>query len=220
MCKWHREKTSASTLIFKGFRAIRCGHCTTKPHTKTRGENMAKYNTTKVVKLQGKEYILFEGLLEIAHAEYELSGIETNMIQLPNEDNGNEAICHAIVSTKDGKKFTGYGDASQKNVNKMILPHVIRMAETRAIGRALRFLTGFGTVFEELGEVDSSTPISSKQLGLIKTKVKGLAMSRGKKDEEVYQALKISNLESLTNEQALDALATLSRWEEQAKSAS
>jgi len=115
---------------------------------------LAKYNTDKVVKLQGKEYILFEGLLEIAHAEWELAGIETTMVQAPSKENGHEAIIHAVVRTKDGKTFSGYGDASPNNVNKMIVPHIIRMAETRAIGRALRFLTGFGTVFEELGDLD------------------------------------------------------------------
>lgn len=119
---------------------------------------MAKYNTDKVVDLKGKRYILFEGILEIAHAEHELTGIETELIQIPNEANKNAAICKATVTTKDGKAFTGYGDASPENVGKMITPHIIRMSETRAIGRALRFLTGFGTVFEELGEVETEQP--------------------------------------------------------------
>lgn len=122
-----------------------------------------KYQTDKVVKLQGKEYILFEGLLEIAHAEWDLAGIETNMVQFPSEANEREAIVHAVVRTKDGMTFSGYGDASVKNVGKMIVPHIIRMAETRAIGRALRFLTGFGTVFEELGEVDFSKESKPEQ---------------------------------------------------------
>ena len=101
------------------------------------------YQTDHVVKLQGKEYILFQGLLEIAHAEYDLETVDTEVIQVPAEENQNTAIVRAVVTTKEGKKFTGIGDASPKSVNKMIVPHLTRMAETRAIGRALRFLTGF-----------------------------------------------------------------------------
>ncbi|NER40302.1 hypothetical protein G3M54_01315 [Bacillus megaterium NBRC 15308 = ATCC 14581] len=45
----------------------------------------------------------------------------------------------------------------------MIQSHIIRMSETRAIGRALRFLTGFGTVFEELGEIEKKKQKERKE---------------------------------------------------------
>jgi hypothetical protein len=117
-----------------------------------------KHATDKVVKLQGKEYVLFEGLLEVGHNEYNLVGIETEMLQIPNKENEYTAITQAVVKAKgeDGEIqiYSGLGDASPKSVGKMIQSHIIRMSETRAIGRALRFLTGFGTVFEELGEIE------------------------------------------------------------------
>lgn len=118
---------------------------------------MSKFKTDKVVKLQGKEYVLFEGLLEVTHENYKLMGFETELIQYPSKANDMTAIVKAIVTVKDGedlKTFSGIGDASPASVNRMIAPHIVRMAETRALGRAMRFLTGFGTVFEELGEVD------------------------------------------------------------------
>lgn len=119
-----------------------------------------KFKTDKVVKLQGKEYVLFEGLLEVTHENYKLKSLETEMLQLPTNDNGNTAICKATVTVLgekgEEKVFTGIGDASPKSVNKMIAPHIIRMSETRSLGRAMRFLTGFGTVFEELGEIEFS----------------------------------------------------------------
>jgi hypothetical protein len=120
---------------------------------------LSKFKTDKVVKLQGKEYVLFEGLLEVTHENYKLISMESELIQFPSQANEMTAIVKATVTVKDGeeyKKFEGTGDASPKSVNKMIAPHIIRMAETRALGRAMRFLTGFGTVFEELGEVDFS----------------------------------------------------------------
>lgn len=126
-----------------------------------------KFKTDKVVKLQGKEYVLFEGLLEVTHENYKLKSLETEMLQIPSNDNGNTAICKAsviVVGEKGEEKvFTGIGDASPKSVNKMIAPHIIRMSETRALGRAMRFLTGFGTVFEELGEVDFDKKPKSKE---------------------------------------------------------
>lgn len=124
---------------------------------------MTKYNTDKVVKLQGKEYILFEGLLEIAHKDYKLMSIEPEVLQLPNKENGQQAVVKAVVRTEDGKTFVGHGDADPTNVNKMIAKHLIRMAETRAVGRALRMLTGFGTVFEELGDMNEQKDEKAKE---------------------------------------------------------
>ncbi|NGY84970.1 hypothetical protein F6Y03_31095 [Bacillus megaterium] len=126
-----------------------------------------KHATDKVVKLQGKEYVLFEGLLEVGHNEYNLVGIETEMLQIPNKENEYTAITQAVVKAKgeDGEIqiYSGLGDASPKSVGKMIQSHIIRMSETRAIGRALRFLTGFGTVFEELGEIEKKKQKERKE---------------------------------------------------------
>lgn len=126
---------------------------------------MSKFKTDKVVKLQGKEYVLFEGLLEVTHENYHLMGFSTDLIQYPTTENNMTAIVKAIVTVKDGedvKQFSGIGDASPSSVNRMIAPHIIRMAETRALGRAMRFLTGFGTVFEELGDLDEQKQSSKK----------------------------------------------------------
>jgi hypothetical protein len=67
------------------------------------------------------------------------------------------------VKTSKGE-FNGIGDAGPGNVNRMIAPHVIRMAETRAIGRALRFATNAPTLAEELGE-DAKQPRSNGDNG-------------------------------------------------------
>jgi hypothetical protein len=123
---------------------------------------MAKFSTDKVVKLQGKEFVLFEGLLEVAHEHCHLSGIETTIIQLPTHDVP-VCIVTAKVTTEKNQVFTGIGDASPANVGKMIVPHLIRMAETRAIARALRFLTGFGTAFEELGDLSEQPQETHKK---------------------------------------------------------
>ena len=94
--------------------------------------------------------VSFKGLLSKAHEE-ELKSTETTLLQAPTEENGNTAIVRAVVTTRRGS-FTGIGDASPANVNRRIAPHVIRMAETRALARALRVAVNIGEVsVEELG---------------------------------------------------------------------
>jgi hypothetical protein len=77
---------------------------------------------------QGKQYVLFSGLLDEAHNRG-LRGIDTELIQVPDESNGNVAVVKATVEMEDGRTFGGIGDASPDNVGRNIVPHLIRMAE-------------------------------------------------------------------------------------------
>ena len=111
-----------------------------------------------MIERQGKRFVLYAGLLEEAHARG-LRSIETELLQVPGAGNGEVAIARAVVRTEDGK-FTGIGDASPQNVGRMIAPHIIRMAETRAKARALRDAINVGVAsIEELG--DDPEPSSS-----------------------------------------------------------
>jgi len=110
------------------------------------------------VMLSGKEYSTFEDVLKESHKRGLLS-ISTEMVQNPfergQEKPDGRCIMKATVEIKEGDEactYQAYGDATPSNVNKMILPHILRMAETRAIGRALRFAIGAKTLIEELGE--------------------------------------------------------------------
>lgn len=119
---------------------------------------MANIDKKFIVNLQGKEFVTYEGLLDVAH-QMKLKSIETDLIQIPNSENGNTCIAKAVAKTEDGKIFHGYGDADPSNVNKLIARHLIRMAETRAKARALRDLTNVGmTAVEEIGgdEIEGS----------------------------------------------------------------
>jgi len=104
-----------------------------------------------MIERQGKRFVLYAGLLDEAHARG-LRSIETELLQVPNVENGEVAIARAMVRTEEGK-FSGIGDASPGNVGRAIAPHIIRMAETRAKARALRDAINVGVAaLEELGD--------------------------------------------------------------------
>ena len=108
---------------------------------------------------QGKQYVLFAGLLDEAHNRG-LKGIDTELIQVPTEENGRVAVVKARVEMEDGSTFSGIGDASPENVGRNIVPHIIRMAETRAKARALRDAVNVGAVaLEELSDTDDAPPV-------------------------------------------------------------
>lgn len=102
-----------------------------------------------IINLQGKNFVTYEGLLDLAHQQ-ELESIAVDLVQLPSQDNAYTAVCKATVKTKD-KVFTDFGDASPNSVRSNLTPHIIRMASTRAKARALRDFTNIGmTAIEEL----------------------------------------------------------------------
>jgi hypothetical protein len=107
---------------------------------------------------QGKQYVLFAGLLDEAHSRG-LRSIDTELIQVPTAENGNVAVVKATVEMADDRTFSGLGDASPDNVSRNIVPHIIRMAETRAKARALRDAVNVGaTALEELSDGDEAPP--------------------------------------------------------------
>ena len=111
-----------------------------------------------IQRIGDKDFVTFTGLLDLAHRQG-LKDVETELIQAPNEGNSYMAIIRARVTTERGT-FSGIGDATPKNVNARIAPHIVRMAETRAVARALRLACNIGMCsVEELGgDAEDSTP--------------------------------------------------------------
>ncbi|SDZ27139.1 hypothetical protein SAMN05660462_02472 [Proteiniborus ethanoligenes] len=127
-------------------------------------------DTRFIVRLNGKEFVKYEGLLNAAH-EMGLKSIRVEIIQLPNDSNNMTAICRANVENDASGVYVDYGDASPQSVNSKIVPHIIRMASTRAKARALRDFTNIGmTAIEELNpnDVEVSEPPTIPQLNLLK----------------------------------------------------
>ncbi len=107
------------------------------------------------VNLKGKQHALYKGVLREA-MENGLTRLVVTVLQFPAPENGNMAVCSAtaVFEGTDGKErmFVEVGDCDDRNCGSMIAMHKIRMAATRAKGRALRDALGLGeALFEEIG---------------------------------------------------------------------
>jgi hypothetical protein len=90
--------------------------------------------------------------MDLAHQQGILK-IEVDPLQYPTKENSQFAICRAVVVSKTGEIFSDVGDANPENCNSRVSKHVLRMASTRAIARALRSMTNIGmTCLEELAD--------------------------------------------------------------------
>jgi len=109
-----------------------------------------------IMKIEGKEFCKYPGLLDLGHQKG-ISSIEVDILQFPTKENDNFAVCKATVSSENGKTFIDIGDCSPQNCNARVAKHLLRMASTRAIARALRSYTNIGmTCLEELSDISDA----------------------------------------------------------------
>jgi hypothetical protein len=111
--------------------------------------------------LENRWYVTHSGLLRIAQRR-KCHGIETAIQDHLSDPQNNKWVIKAIVfKSQSSKGFVGYGDADPSNVSPMVQGAELRIAETRAVNRALRKAYGIGLCsVEELGAL-SSPPRSS-----------------------------------------------------------
>lgn len=95
-----------------------------------------------VVTQGGDDHVTHEGLIDMAHRDG-LALTYTEPVSVPSAEEtgaGEPVVFRAIVATRRGV-FTAYGDA---NPNDTMVDATIRMAETRALSRALRQAVNIG----------------------------------------------------------------------------
>jgi hypothetical protein len=102
--------------------------------------------------LDGRWYVTHAGLLHIARRR-RCAGIRTSVEHHLSDPNSHRWICKAVAYKRSGTKgFTGYGDADPSNVSFLVHGAELRVAETRAVNRALRKAYGIALCsVEELG---------------------------------------------------------------------
>ena len=107
--------------------------------------------------IDGRWYVTSAGLLRLAH-RVGCSGIRSVLQQRLSDAATNRWVFKATVyRTRKSRGFVGYGDADPTNVSPLVRGAEMRIAETRAVNRALRKAYGIGLCsVEELGSF--STP--------------------------------------------------------------
>jgi hypothetical protein len=131
-----------------------------------------------ITKIEGKEFVKYPGLLDLAH-QHGLSSIEVDIVQMPTNDNGNFAVCRATVMSKIGETYTDIGDANPANCSSKVAKHLLRMASTRSIARALRSYTNVGmTALEELADFNDAIPEAGQAAKPIRAKIKPKAAKK------------------------------------------
>jgi hypothetical protein len=116
--------------------------------------------------LSGKWYVSHSGLLRIAHRR-RCVGIDTQIEQQTTEPSVGRWVFRATVHKSKSTSFVGYGDADPSNVSPLVHGAEMRVAETRAVNRALRKAYGIGICsVEEIGSFAERVPSSrgSKKL--------------------------------------------------------
>jgi hypothetical protein len=102
--------------------------------------------------LEGRWYVSHAGLLRISERR-RCSGIRTTLEKSASDPAADRWVFKATVyKSPRSKGFTGYGDADPSNVSPLVRGAEMRVAETRAVNRALRKAYGIGLCsVEELG---------------------------------------------------------------------
>ena len=129
--------------------------------------------------LGGVWYVTHAGLLSLS-SRRKCSGIRTSAVDHLSDAAANRWVFKATVYKALGSQgFVGYGDANPSNVSPLVRGAEMRVAETRAVNRALRKAYGIGLCsVEELGYL-SSTPEPTRAKGTVSGHMNGNGSTNG-----------------------------------------
>ena len=104
-------------------------------------------------------YVTHTGLIGLARRK-RCSGIHVEAVDSLCDSGSNRFVLKATVFPSKGSSgFVGYGDADPSNVSSLVRGAEMRVAETRAVNRALRKAYGIGICsVEEIGTSSSPSP--------------------------------------------------------------
>jgi hypothetical protein len=106
--------------------------------------------------LNGSWYVTHSGLLRVAQRR-RCSSIKTELAEALCNPVEGRWIFKATVFKSESQSFVGYGDADPSNVSSLVRGAEMRVAETRAVNRALRKAYGIGICsVEEIGNIPNT----------------------------------------------------------------
>ena len=99
-------------------------------------------------------YVTHTGLIGLARRK-RCNGIRVESVDALCDSRANRFVLKATVFPSKGSSgFVGYGDADPSNVSSLVRGAEMRVAETRAVNRALRKAYGIGICsVEEIGTI-------------------------------------------------------------------
>jgi hypothetical protein len=102
--------------------------------------------------IDGSWYVTHTGLLRLARRKH-CRGIHVEAVEsLSDSASGRYVLKATVYPSKNSLGFVGYGDADPTNVSALVRGAEMRIAETRAVNRALRKAYGIGVCsVEEIG---------------------------------------------------------------------
>ena len=99
-----------------------------------------------MIKIQGKDHMLYKGLLDKAHKKEEKFSMVITESWV--SEDMKMAWCKVRL-TAGTQTFDGFGSSTPENTGTMTKTHPVEMAHTRAKGRALRDYVNIGEAMEE-----------------------------------------------------------------------
>ena len=115
--------------------------------------------------MDGNLYVTHSGLLDLSRRKG-CAGIHVRPVPEFSEPITQRWAFEATVyKSRACRGFVGYGDADPSNVSSLVHGAEMRVAETRAVNRALRKAYGIGICsIEELRSVAKTEPVETKKL--------------------------------------------------------
>jgi hypothetical protein len=109
--------------------------------------------------LQGAWYVTHTGLIRLSRRSL-CAGIDVEVVtQFCNAQAARWTFKATVFKSRTCKGFVAYGDADPSNVSPLVRGAEMRVAETRAVNRALRKAYGIGICsVEEIGSFAEPTP--------------------------------------------------------------
>jgi hypothetical protein len=112
--------------------------------------------------IDGRWYVTHSGLLRLANRRF-CNGIQVEPVAQFSDPNTSRWVFKSTVhKSRHSHGFVGFGDADPSNVSPLVRGAEMRVAETRAVNRALRKAYGIGLCsVEELGSFSAlQTPVA------------------------------------------------------------
>jgi hypothetical protein len=145
--------------------------------------------------LQGRWYVTHSGLLALARRHH-CSGIHAHPLsKFCDASSGRWAFRATVYKTGKCRGFFGYGDADPSNVSPLVRGAEMRVAETRAVNRALRKAYGVGICsVEEIGSFAETSKVSRDPKKIPPQPAKGTASSPKVRDR-LCQIIRLHELD-------------------------